>query len=126
MRKFTWRGKTMEELEVMDTKEFAKLLTSRERRSLTRGLPMPQKKLLERIRKDKKKLARTKSREMIITPELVGATIGVHNGKEYVKIEIKPEMLGKRLGEFAPTRKIIKHSSPGFGATKSSKFVPLK
>jgi small subunit ribosomal protein S19 len=63
---------------------------------------------------------------MVIIPEMVGVKIGIHNGKEYVSVDIKPEMLGHRLGEFAMTRKPVKHSSPGFGATRSSKFVPLK
>ncbi len=56
----------------------------------------------------------------------VGIKIGVYSGKEYVPLEIKPEMLGHRLGEFVMTRKQVKHSAPGFGATRSSKFVPLK
>ena len=63
---------------------------------------------------------------MIILPEMVGVKIGVYNGKEYTPVEVKPEMIGHRLGEFALTRKPVKHSSPGFGATRSSKFVPLK
>lgn len=110
----------------METKEFAKLLTSRERRSLLRGPTEVQKKFIEKVKKDPKKFHRTKSREIVIIPDLVGKTVGIHNGKEYVKIEIKPEMLGQRLGQLAPTRRNVKHSSPGFGATKSSKFVPLK
>ncbi|EQD36115.1 30S ribosomal protein S19P, partial [mine drainage metagenome] len=52
--------------------------------------------------------------------------VQVHNGKEYVKFEIKPEMIGHYLGEFAQTRKSVKHSGPGVGATRSSKFMPLK
>jgi small subunit ribosomal protein S19 len=50
----------------------------------------------------------------------------VHNGKEYVPVEITAEKLGHRLGEFALTRKQVKHSAPGFGATRSSKYIPLK
>lgn len=127
MSKFIYRGKTLEELLQMDISEFAKLLPARERRSLKRGLTERQKKLLEKIRKYKdKKVVRTHDRDMIILPEMVGAKIGVHNGKEFVVIEIKPEMIGHRLGEFAPTRKRVQHSAPGFGATRSSKFVPIK
>ena len=63
---------------------------------------------------------------MIIFPEMVGLTIGVYNGKEYLNIEIKPEMIGHYLGEFSLTRKHVQHGSPGIGATKSSKYVPLK
>lgn len=126
MPKFTFRGKEWEEVQKMDLMAFSKLLPSRERRALKRGFTEPQKKLLANIAANRKKFHRTKSRQMVITPEIVGVKIGVHNGKEYVSIDIKPEMLGHRLGEFALTRKQVKHSAPGFGATKSSKFVPLK
>lgn len=128
-KKFAWRGKemeTLEEIRSMPMDEFSRLLTSRERRSLKRGFTFHQKKLLEKIREDPKKFRRTKSREMVIIPEMVGLKIGVHDGKEYVSLDIRPEMMGHRLGEFVMTRKPVKHSAPGFGATKSSKFVPLK
>jgi small subunit ribosomal protein S19 len=126
MTKFVWRGKTLEELRGMELKEFMGLLKSGERRSLRRGFTEDQKKLLESVRKRRDKFHRTKSRDMVIIPELVGLKLGVYNGKEYVSLEVGPEMLGKRLGEFVLTRKTVKHSAPGFGATKSSKFVPLK
>lgn len=126
MAKFSFHGKSLEELRQMNLEEFSKLLKSRQRRSLRRGLPEKQKKLLEKIRKDPKKFHRTRSREMLILPEMAGVKLGVYNGKEYVPVEVKPEMIGHRLGEFVPTRKPVKHSSPGFGATRSSKFVPLK
>jgi small subunit ribosomal protein S19 len=126
MAKFMFYGKTMEELEKMSLEEFSKLLPARNRRALKRGFTTDQKKLLECIRKNPKAFHRTKCRDMVIIPEMLGVKIGVHNGKEYVPIEIKPEMLGHRLGEFVLTRKQVKHSAPGFGATKSSKFVPLK
>ena len=126
MPKFIFRGKEWETIEQMDMKEFLPLLTSRERRALKRGFTPAQKKLLINIHRNRKKFHRTKSRQMVIIPEMVGTKIGVHSGKEYVSIEIKPEMLGHRLGEFVPTRKTVKHSAPGFGATKSSKYVPLK
>ena len=126
MAKFTFHGKSLEEIKSMNLEEFSLLLKSRQRRALKRGLTEKQKKLLEKIRKDPKKFHRTRCREMLILPEMVGIKIGVHNGKDYVTLEVKPEMLGYRLGEFVMTRKGVKHSSPGFGATRSSKFVPLK
>lgn len=126
MVKFTFRNRSLEELQNMSIEEFSLLLKSRQRRSLKRGLTETQKKLLEKIKKNPKKFHRTRCREMIILPQMIGVKIGVHNGKEYVPLEIKPEMLGHRLGEFALTRKGVKHSAPGFGATRSSKFVPLK
>lgn len=125
--KFTYRGKTLEELQKMDLIEFRKLLTSRERRSLKRGFTEEQKKLIKRMKRlGKNKVIRTHVRDMIILPEMIGYKFGVYNGKEFVVIEIKPEMIGHRLGEFTLTRKRPKHSAPGFGATRSSSHVPLK
>jgi len=126
MAKFEFRGKSFEEIKDLTLEEYSKMLKSRQRRSLKRGLSEKHKKLLEKIRKNPKKFHRTRSREMLILPEMVGVKIGVYSGKEYVTLEIKPEMLGHRLGEFVMTRKQVKHSAPGFGATRSSKFVPLK
>ncbi len=128
-KKFVWKGKefeTLEEIRAIPMEDFMKLLASRERRSLKRGFTVYQKKLLEKIRADPKKFRRTKSRDMVVIPEMVGLRMGVYSGKEYVSLDIRPEMMGHRLGEFVPTRKPVKHSAPGFGATKSSKFVPLK
>ena len=92
---------------------------------MKRGLSYEQKKLLKRL-KEGKTFVKTKKREMIILPEMVGKKIGIYNGKEYVTVEIIPEMIGLFLGEMTLTRKETKHSSPGMGATRSSKFVPLK
>jgi small subunit ribosomal protein S19 len=126
MAKFEFRGRTFEQVKELDLEEYSRMLKSRQRRSLRRGMPEKQKKLLEKIRKNPGKFFRTRSREMLILPEMVGIKIGVYSGKEYVTLEIKPEMLGHRLGEFVMTRKQVRHSAPGFGATRSSKFVPLK
>ncbi len=126
MAKFVFRGRNLEELKSMNLEEFSLLLKSRYRRSLKRGLTEQEKKLLERIRKNPGKFHKTHCRDMVIMPEIVGTKIGVYNGKDYVPIEIKNEMIGHRIGEFVMTRKRVKHSSPGFGATRSSKFVPLK
>ena len=57
---------------------------------------------------------------------MVGKKVAIHNGKEFKEVEIRAEMIGHFLGEFALTRKIVKHSGPGVGATRSSKFMPLK
>jgi len=122
---FTYRGKTLEELKELSMDEFVKLLPARQRRSLKRGMTVQQKRLLERIR-TKEKAVKTHVRSLIILPEMVDKRVLVHNGKEWVAVDIKPEMIGYRLGEFALTRKTVRHSSPGVGATKSSKFMPLK
>ena len=130
VREFTYRGYTLDQLQQMSMDEFIRLLPSRQRRSLKRGLTEAQRKLLEKVRKYKRlginKPIRTHARDMVILPEMVGTTIAVHNGKEFVPVEIVPEMIGHRLGEFAITNKRVVHGRPGVGATKSSMYVPLK
>jgi len=99
-------------------------------RAIARGLSPRHKKLLEKIKEWKEnniqKPIRTHLRDMIILPEMVGMKFAVHNGKEFVTIEIVPEMIGHRLGEFVLTRKRVVHGAPGIGATRSSMFIPLK
>ncbi len=126
MAKFTYKGKSEEELRKMSIEEFIKIIPSRQRRSLKRGIKEAQKNVLEKLRRNPKKFIRVKVRDMIIVPEMIGATLGVYNGKEFVRLDLKPEMLGHRLGEFVMTRKHVKHSAPGFSATRSSKYIPLK
>jgi len=134
-REFTYRGYTLEQLKEMSMDQFIKLLPSRQRRSLQRGLNHVQLRLLEKVREHiemlkrgekPKKPIKTHARDMVILPEMVGLTIHVYNGKEFVPVEIKPEMIGHRLGEFAPTNKPVKHGRAGVGATRSSMYVPLK
>ncbi len=69
---------------------------------------------------------RTHLRDFPITPIFVGKMLHIHNGKEFHKVGITSEMIGHKLGEFALTRKTVKHTGPGVGATRSSKFMPLK
>jgi small subunit ribosomal protein S19 len=121
---FTYRGKTLDELQKMDMDEFAELLPSRQRRSLKRGLDERQKKLLKEIRGQDH--VKTHARDMIIVPEMVGKTLDVHNGQEYVSVEIEERMIGHYLGEFTRNRQKVEHSAPGLGATRSSKYIPLK
>lgn len=122
---FSFRGKTVEDLREMTLDDFAELLDSRKRRSLKSGLTDEQKGLLEKIRGGKD-FVKTHTRDMVILPEMIGATVGIHNGKDFVKVEIEPEMIGHYLGEFAETREKVEHSAPGLGATRTSKHVPLK
>lgn len=112
VKKFTYRGKEMEELSKMNLEEFSKILTSRERRSLLRGFTESEKKFLERLRKSNKPL-KTHSRELVVIPEMVGKTVLVHAGKEWKAVDITMEKLGHRLGEFSMTRVPVKHSSSG-------------
>jgi small subunit ribosomal protein S19 len=122
---FLFKGKTLEELQKMSLEDFSKLLPSRQRRSLKRGLTARQKRVLENMRMSSKPV-RTHARDMIILPEMVGRKMMVHNGKEFVAMDVVGDMLGHRLGEFALTRRKVMHSAPGVGATRSSKFLPLK
>jgi len=133
VKKFTFRGYTLEELQNLPMDEFIKLLSSRMRRSLQRGLPHRQKKLLENLRrarralkKGKKVVVRTHARDMIAMPEMVGLTIAVYNGREFIPIEVSPEHIGHYLGEFSPTIKKVSHGNPGIGATRGSQYIPLK
>jgi len=122
---FTFKGKIIEELQKMSLEDFSKLIPSRQRRTLLRGFSKEEKKFLERLRKSNKPV-RTHLRETVIIPEMVFKKVLVHNGNTWVGVDIKPEMVGHRIGEFALTRKKVMHSSPGVGATKASKFLPLK
>ncbi|MDY6789329.1 MAG: 30S ribosomal protein S19 [Candidatus Nanohaloarchaea archaeon] len=123
-QEFKYRGKTIDELKKMDMDEFAELLPARKRRSIKRGLTERQKKILKDLRE--KDEIKTHERDMIILPEMVGKTIQVYNGKEFVKVDIEPNMLGHYLGEFTRNRQEVEHSAPGLGATRSSKYIPLK
>lgn len=125
-REFTYRGYTLEELQEMTLSELLPLLPARARRSYQRGLNKEQQSFMDRLRSEKKDILKTHRREIIILPEFVGRKIAVYNGKEYKVIEIIPEMIGHYLGEFALTRTFQKHSGPGVGATRSSKYMPLK
>ncbi|MGV9172160.1 MAG: 30S ribosomal protein S19 [Promethearchaeia archaeon] len=131
--KFRYRGYTIEELKHMNMDQFIQLLPARARRSLKRGLPPRQKKLLQRLRRayrakkrGKDLIIRTHVRDMLIFPEMIGLSIGVFNGQRYKIVDIKPNMIGHYLGEFALTRQRVEHGTPGIGATRSSKYVPLK
>ena len=69
---------------------------------------------------------RTHCRDALVLPDHVGRRVAIHNGKEFKEIEVRPEMIGHYFGEFSLTRRFEKHSGPGVGATRSSKFMPLK
>lgn len=124
-KEFTYRGHTMEELLKMPFADIIELLPARARRTYIRGLNPEQESFVRRLRQSAEPL-KTHRREIPIIPEFVGKTVNVHNGKEFVPVTIKPEMIGHYLGEFAMTRKAVRHSGLGVGATRSSKFMPLK
>jgi small subunit ribosomal protein S19 len=121
-----YRGRTIEEVKEMGLEDFSKLIPSNERRRIKRGFTPRQKKLLGQIKKNPEKFHKTHERDMVIIPEMIDALLGVYNGKEFVRVKIMPEMLGHRLDEFSLTRKRVRHSNPGAGATRGSKHIPLK
>ncbi len=121
---FSFRGKSMEELKQMGLQEFAELLDARGRRKIERGLDENERKILEDL--EESDTVRTHRRSMIVLPAMVGKTVEIYNGQDFIPVEIEPEMLGHYLGEFAKTRKEVEHSAPGLGATRSSQHVPLK
>ncbi|MGA2791274.1 MAG: 30S ribosomal protein S19 [Candidatus Bathyarchaeia archaeon] len=131
-REFSYRGHTIGDLQQMSMDEFIRILPSRQRRSLTRGLTADQRILMELIRhysRSKGKEAKpikTHCRDMVVLPEMVGMPLLVHSGKEFVSIDIKPEMIGHYIGEFIITNKKVVHGTPGIGASRSSMYVPLK
>lgn len=125
-KQFTYRGKTIEELTKLSHTQFAELLPARERRHVKRGLTELQKKLLETLKTTTGKPVKTHARDMIIIPEMVGKTLRVYTGKEFFQMILTQEMLGHRLGEFALTRKQVKHSAPGVGATRSSASMSVR
>ena len=122
---FTYRGFRLEELRKMGMSELVPVMPSRVRRKITRGLTKGEENLLSRFRNGDAKI-RTHLRDMVIMPEMVGKEVEIYNGKEYLKVEIQPEAVFHYLGEFALTRRKVTHGSAGIGATRSSKYVPLK
>ncbi|MCX8175807.1 MAG: 30S ribosomal protein S19 [Candidatus Bathyarchaeota archaeon] len=132
VKEFTYRGYLFKEILQMPMDEFVTLLPSKARRKMLRGLPIEHRKILERIRKLRerglleKTVIKTHCRNMLILPEMVGATFAIHNGKDFVHITVKPEMIGHLLGEFSMTCKKVDHGAPGVGASRSSMYVPLK
>jgi len=80
-------------------------------RSLKKGPYIDQKllKKLSRLKPGDKKVINTYARDSVISPEMIGFTIGVHNGRSFIPVTISEDMVGHRLEEFSLTRKFIKH-----------------
>ena len=122
---FTYRGYKIDELKAMGLSELIPLMPARARRKFNRGLNRGEETLLAKIRGGDEKV-RTHVRDMIVMPEMIGKSIEIYNGKEFIKVEFQPESVFHYLGEFALTRKKVSHGSAGIGATRGSKYVPLK
>jgi len=126
-KEFTYRGKTLDELNALEVREFAKYLKSRQRRAVLRQFNEIEKFISRSNKKiSKNKPVKTHSRDLVIVPKMVGMKINIHDGKTFFPIEITGNMLGHRLGEFALTRQKVKHGTAGVGATKGSKSQAKK
>jgi small subunit ribosomal protein S19 len=126
-KEFKFRGKSMDELDLLSIEEFAKLCTSRPRRSLLRGFDRQLLKKIDKAKKSEvKKAIRTHNRDAIVIPKMVGLTFAIHRGNQFEIVEIKPPMIGHYLGEFAMTRKRLMHGKAGIGATKSSTAISAR
>jgi small subunit ribosomal protein S19 len=93
-------------------------------RSVKKG-PFVEEKLLKRIQamgsqKEKRQVIKTWSRRSTVTPEMVGLTIAVHNGKKFIPVFVTENMVGHKLGEFSPTRLFKGHT------TKTARTIRMK
>ena len=130
VKQFTYRGLTQKELESLPLDKMLKLFPARARRSLTRGINDNKRKLIEEMKSAKagklKNPINTHLRDVLILPTMVGNTLNVYSGKEFVPVTITTEMVGHYLGEYVITNKRVSHGAPGVGASRSSLYVPLK
>ncbi|MCL4364860.1 MAG: ribosomal protein S19 family protein [Candidatus Marsarchaeota archaeon] len=128
-RIFTFRGKTLEELQALKIDDFAKIIKSRQRRAIKRMSPA-YKSVIEKADRSRKsnpgKTVRIHLREAVVLPSWVGMKFAVHDGKAFQEITITNDMIGHRIGEFVYTVKRVVHSAPGIRATRGSKFLAVK
>ena len=127
VKEFTYHGLSKEELANIPNEKLLKLFTARVRRSLTRGINDDKRKLMEEMKdKNNKNPIKTHLRDVIILPYMIGETVHVFSGKEFVPVIITVQMVGHYLGEYVITNKRVNHGAPGVGASRSSLYVPLK
>ena len=130
VREFTYHGLSQKELEELPLEKLLKLFSARARRSLIRGINDGKRKLIEEIKATKagnlKTTINTHIRDLIVMPFMIGVTINVFSGKEFVPVTITTEMVGHYVGEYVITNKRVNHGAPGVGASRSSLYVPLK
>jgi small subunit ribosomal protein S19 len=116
---YYFKGKNYEELKNLSQEDLMKIIGSRGRRNLKRGLNVAKKDLMKKVRKSNELIKqgkqqiriKTHSRDMIILPEMLDLKIEVYTGKVFEPINIKQEMIGHYLGEFVLTRKKVVHGS---------------
>ena len=130
VKEFTYRGLSQKELEELPLDNLLKLFPARIRRSLTRGINDNKRKLIGEIKATKegklKTPINTHLRDLIILPYMIGTTVNVCSGKEFVPVTITSEMVSHYLGEYVITNKRVSHGAPGVGSSRSSLYVPLK
>ncbi|NDB32043.1 MAG: 30S ribosomal protein S19 [Nitrososphaeria archaeon] len=130
VKEFDYRGIPLDQLQNMSLEKLFEIFPARARRSLTRGITDGKRKLIEEIKLDKagksKNPIKTHIRDLIVLPYMVGVTVNVFSGKEFVPVAIVPQMIGHYLGEYVRTNKRVVHGAPGVGASRSSLYVPLK
>ena len=130
-KKQMYRGIEIYDLVEMKTQNIVKLLGSRQRRRYARGVQKKYDTLLKKIQKaiaecpegEKPRGVKTHLRNAIVLPQMVGSVVEVYRGNGFIPVEIKCDMIGHYLGEFAMTYKPVTHGKLGVGATKSSKFT---
>ncbi len=97
-------------------------------RSLKKG-PFMDERLIKKVISQKageKKIIKTWSRECSVSPEMVGFTFGVHNGKEHIPVYVSEDMVGHKLGEFSPTTKFSRHGGKMQRDQESKSVQPIK
>lgn len=128
-----YRGLGKAEAEALGLEQAMALLTSRSRRAVKRAeqnknfrYKALMKKVVAVKAKNPAKVIKTHVRDAVILPSWLGMTFGVHDGKVFRNVIITLDKLGYRLGDFAHSTGRVLHSGPGIGATRGSKFIPLK
>merc|ERR1712115_76631 len=127
-RKYSYRGIDIEKLLDYSNQDLMEMFRARQRRKFSRGIKRKPIALLKKLRKAKRETAygekpeavKTHLRNMVIMPEMIGSVVAVYNGKQFINVEIKPEMIGYYLAEFSITYKPSRHGRTG------TKFMPLK
>merc|ERR1711918_254020 len=116
-KKYSYRGIDLDKLLDLSNQDLMELFRARQRRKFSRGIKRAPITLLKKLRKAKRETAygekpeaiKTHLRNMVIVPEMIGSIVAVYNGKQFINVEIKPDMIGHYLAEFSITYKPIRH-----------------
>jgi small subunit ribosomal protein S19 len=112
-KELTFKGMNEEALRKLDVREFAKLLNSRQRRSVLRNFQEHENfvKLAKKKTEKGRKMIKTHRRDLVAVPGLLGMKISVYQGRDFIPFDVTIETLGHKFGEFSPTRQRAKHTS---------------